>query len=137
MILTSTPAAARAIAPASPTGPAIAQLTAAQAGLQALPAMVGPGKPVPPVIAGLAGVRDALDGARPRLVARHASDWMLGQMDRVRGAAQTLGDSLTDLAARDGMTTFDAAFAADAPSWQAWFVESAELVGRAQQAVSA
>lgn len=112
------------------------QLAAAKQQLAALPAITAPGLPVQPVISSLAGVRDALTGARPQLVKVGASEWMLGEIDRVRGAATTLGDSLTALVS-DGMKTFDPAFSADTPQWHAWFAEAADIVTRAESVAQA
>ncbi|MCW2924532.1 MAG: hypothetical protein JWM98_1936, partial [Thermoleophilia bacterium] len=61
--------------------------------------------------------------------------YLLGEMDRITGAARTLHDSLAELAATDGMTTFDPAFASDDASWDEWFTASAALVRTAEQAL--
>ena len=122
---------------ASPLVPApIPGLVAARDGLAALPSLLGPGRPVAPVTTALAGVRDALVGARPQVVARGGSPWLTGELGRIAGAADTLRDSLTSLAERDGMRTFDPAFANDAPQWSSWFAESREMVERALTATA-
>ena len=94
--------------------------------------MTAPRAPVKPVVAALTELGTSLDAARPKLIDAHASEWLLGEVDRVRSAGTTLRDSLIQLVEQDGMKTFDPAFAADDVSWDAWFAESAEVVDRAQ-----
>ncbi len=72
---------------------------------------------------------------RPALVQAKASAWLLDELGRVGGSAMSLHDALAELVQRDGMSTFDAAYAADDASWDAWFTESAELVRRAEGAL--
>ncbi|MEO6867979.1 MAG: hypothetical protein ABI200_08155 [Gaiellales bacterium] len=90
--------------------------------------LTAPGAPVTPVIRALDEVQAGAAAARPALVQAKASVWMLGEVDRIRGAAQTLRDSLAELQERDGMTSFDPAFAADDAAWDAWFTESAGIL---------
>jgi hypothetical protein len=65
------------------------------------------------------------------MVQRRASEWMLGELDRVQGSARTLSDSLNSLVKQDGMKVFDPSFAADKAGWDSWFVEAADIVQRA------
>lgn len=99
--------------------------------LDRLVTLTAPGAPVAPVVTALNDVRTALDAGRPALEQARASAWLIGEIDRIRGAASTLRDSLHELAQVDGMTHFDPAFAADDPGWDAWFTQSAELVRQA------
>lgn len=115
-----------------PTTPAAPFLATAHRELARLPRLAAPGKDVTAVITGLNAVRDALAGARPLMATRRASEWMLGELDRVHGSARTLSDSLNSLVKQDGMRVFDPSFAADKPSWDSWFVEAADIVTRAQ-----
>lgn len=105
--------------------------------LHRLVSLTAPGAEVRPVVELLASVADDLGASRPALVHAAASEWLLGEVDRIAGAARTLHDSLDELELRDGMTTFDAAFAADDASWDAWFAEAADLVRRAQGVIDA
>ncbi len=106
--------------------------------LHALRDLTAPGAPVAPVTEALGAVAcDVEQTVRPALVQARASQWMLGEVDRISRAATTLRDSLGELASRDGMSRFDAAFAADDPSWDAWFSESAEVLGRAAAVLDA
>ncbi|MCW2925080.1 MAG: hypothetical protein JWM98_2484, partial [Thermoleophilia bacterium] len=75
--------------------------------------LTAPGAPVAPVVAALADAAGEVVALRPALEQAHASAYLLGEMDRITGAARTLHDSLAELAATDGMTTFDPAFASD------------------------
>jgi hypothetical protein len=100
--------------------------------LDRLVTLTAPGAPVAPVIAALDEVAAGVAVAHPALEQAKASAWLLGQMDRVQGMATQLAGALRELAANDGMTTFDPAFAADDAAWDANFREHAELVRRAE-----
>ena len=107
-------------------------LITAAATLDRLVPLTAPGASVAPVVIALDEIGRELGSARPALEQAKASTWLLGQVDRVRGGTGTLRDALQELTARDGMTTFDASFAADDASWDSTFAEYAEIVSMAQ-----
>ena len=96
--------------------------------LDRLVTLTAPGAPVAPVIAALGDVEAQVRDALPALEAAPGGVRLVDQLDRIRNSAGMLRDSLAELQAVDGMTTFDAAFAADDASWDAWFSQSAQLV---------
>lgn len=106
----------------SPTAPAIADF-------RALVTLTRVGAPLAPVIATLDHAVQSLKAARPLLEQAHAAAALLDAVDRAQGGAATLRNALAELQANDGMTTFDHAFAADDPSWDANFAGWADALG--------
>lgn len=103
-------------------------LLPAAASLDRLVTLTAPGAPVAPVIDELDAVNRLVQSALPALEQARVGAALVDQLDRIRNSAGTLRDSLRELVELDGMTTFDPAFAADDPAWDAWFVQSAQLV---------
>lgn len=96
--------------------------------LDRLMTLTAPGAPVAPVVAALGEVESQLRDAVPALEASRGGSGLADQLDRIRNSAGMLRESLAELQAVDGMTTFDAAFSADDAGWDAWFTQSAQLV---------
>lgn len=103
----------------------------AASSLQSLVALTAPGAPVAPVVVALGQVRDSLLESLPALRQSRAGAVLVDQVDRTRNSADQLHHSLAELVRTEGMTTFDASFAADDPSWDAWFTESAQILSDA------
>lgn len=99
--------------------------------LDRLVTLTAPGAPVAPVVQALGDVEAQVRDALPALRQSRAGAGLVDQLDRIRNSAGMLRDSLAELQAVDGMKTFDAAFAADDASWDAWFTQSAQLVREA------
>ncbi len=96
--------------------------------LDRLVTLTAPGAPVAPVVAALGEVETQVRDALPALEASRGGGGLVDQLDRIRNSAGMLRQSLAELQAVDGMANFDAAFAADDASWDAWFTRSAQLV---------
>ena len=112
-----------------------AMLIDAAASLDRLVLLTGPGKPVAPVVAELESVAGTIRAQLPAVEQARAGAAFVDDLARIANAAGQLGDSLQELADVDGMTDFDAAFAADDPGWDSWFASSAQLVRDAGQAI--
>lgn len=89
------------------------------------------GKPVFPVIRNFERGIALLDNAIPGLRAANFSEWMQGEVSRVRGGLTALSQSLVSLRENEGMRRFDTAFAHDDPQWDAWFRGASEVAQRA------
>lgn len=96
--------------------------------LDRLVTLTAPGAPVAPVVAALGDVEAHVRDSLPVLGAARGGSGFVDQLDRIRNSAGVLRESLAKLQSAEGMTTFDAAFAADDASWDAWFTQSAQLV---------
>ncbi|MCW2962041.1 MAG: hypothetical protein JWM90_2428 [Thermoleophilia bacterium] len=103
------------------------QITAATS-FDKLITLTAPGAAVAPVVAELDSAAASLRAARPVFAQAQVSAQLLGELDRIQGAAATLRNALHELEHRDGMTVFDAAQSADDVHWDAWFTRSAELI---------
>ncbi len=108
----------------------------AAATLDQLVAMTAPGAPVAPVVESLQSVASELRADLPAVEQARAGAAFVDDLARIANAAGQLGDSLHELASVDGMTEFDAAFAADDAQWDDWFARSAQLVRDAAQATA-
>lgn len=109
------------------------QITAVESFRQ-LVQLTAPGAPVAPVIAELDSAVRSIVRATPELTQAHASAQLLDDLDRIRGSAATLRNTLQELVTNDGMSTFDAAFAADDPDWDAKFSGWATALAAAEVA---
>lgn len=105
-----------------------AMLITAASTLDRLVTLTAPGAPVAPVVTALGEVETEVRAALPALEAARGGATLADQLARIRNSAGTLRESLEELQSVDRMTTFDPAFAADDPSWDTWFTQSAQLV---------
>lgn len=90
--------------------------------------ITAPAAQVAPVVDALARVATTIREQLPALEQARTSAKLLDEVHRIANSAEQLRSSLVELMRVDGMTTFDAAFAADEPAWDAWFTRSAELL---------